>query len=148
MTARIVALVAAVSAGGLLLFLYGKYRTRGPASAERLQPEDFGLELIPACCAFVVFTTRSCRPCKAALRVIGEVVQRHRDLTEIKTVDATDSADLSVRYGVRAVPTIFLITASGHVVRRWNDVPALESVELALKGVVDTLEPAGSRGRR
>jgi hypothetical protein len=40
--------------------------------------------------------------------------------------------ELALRYEVRTIPTVFLITASGHVVRRWRDVPDARDVDDAL----------------
>ena len=36
---------------------------------------------------------------------------------------------------VRTIPTVFLITASGHVVRRWRSVPQPDDVDEALQAM-------------
>jgi len=53
--------------------------------------------------------------------------------TEVRTVDATARHELAVRYEIRTVPTTFLITASGHVVDRWRDVPDPQALRSALE---------------
>ena len=116
----------------LLLGAFQLYRRRAVSDLDRLDIDSLGLELMTGCCAFVVFTTSSCRPCKAALRVVETAAANNRGLTEVRTVDAVQRSDLATRYEVRTVPTVFLITASGHVIRRWRKVPESQDVEAAL----------------
>jgi len=128
--ALVLLLVAVVAA--LLGVVYAVVRRRWGADVERLDIDELGLELMSGCCAFVVFTTSACRPCKAALRVVEEAASGSRGLTEVTTVDAMERADVAHHYNVRTIPTVFLITASGHVVRRWRDVPDGADVTAAL----------------
>ena len=107
----------------LLLGLFQLYRTRRGHDDERLDVDVLGLELMSGCCAFVVFTTPACRPCKTAIRIVEDAAAKNRGLTEVTTVDAMERSDLALRYDVRTIPTVFLITASGHVVKRWRKVP-------------------------
>lgn len=131
------ALVAVVVAavGIIIWLLYRLYRARVGADVERLSVDDLGLELIAGCCAFVVFTTPACRPCKAALAVVRAAATDAPGPTEVRTVDAIERADLAVRYDVRTVPTVFLITASGHVIARWRKVPDPADVRSSLVSV-------------
>lgn len=120
---RVVVLAAIAAVALLCLAAYRAYRHRATAIPDRLGIDELGLELMSGCCAFVVFTSPSCRPCKAALAVVGGAAAGAAGPTEVREIDATRHPDLAVRYGVRTIPTVFLITASGHVVRRWLDVP-------------------------
>ena len=129
---RLVVLIALAAAGALLLVAYRVYRSRWTPEPDRLLIDDLGLELMAGCCAFVVFTTPSCRPCKAALGVVQRAADGASGPTEVRTVDATERPEVAIRYAVRTIPTVFLITASGHVVRRWRDVPDPTEVEVAL----------------
>jgi glutaredoxin len=133
-TERAIILLAAVAVGAALVGLYSLYRRRARAGPERLDIRDLDLELMEGCCAFVVFTTPTCRPCKAVLRTIDGVLQDGavRTPTEVRTVDAAARPELAVRYEIRTVPTTFLITASGHVVDRWRDVPDPQALRSAL----------------
>jgi thiol-disulfide isomerase/thioredoxin len=127
------AILGIVSA--VALFLYGLlllYRRRWTEAPERLAVDRLGLELMEGCCAFVLFSSPSCRPCKAALSVVQSVVEKARGVTEIVQIDATEQPDLAHEYGVRTIPTVFLITASGHVVHRWRSVPDHAEAEAAL----------------
>lgn len=121
-------------AGLMFLGLLNFYRARG-RGPERLDVGDFDLELMEGCCAFIVFTSEACRPCKAAIRVVESAAERSAGLTELRLVDAVQRSDVATRYAVRSVPTVFLITASGHVIRRWASVPALDDVTRSLEMV-------------
>lgn len=129
---RLTVLVAVAAIGMLLLAGYSAYRRRATPVPERLGIDDLGLELMVGCCAFVVFTTPTCRPCKTAVRVVTDVAATAPGPTEVRTVDATVRPELAIRYEVRTIPTVFLITASGHVVKRWLDVPDPREARAAL----------------
>jgi glutaredoxin len=132
---RALVLLAAVVAGAALIAVYSLYRRRVRPGPDRLDVDDLDLELMEGCCAFVVFTTPTCRPCKAVLRTIDGVLENGASPapTEVRTVDATARHELAVQYEIRTVPTTFLITASGHVVDRWRDVPEPEALRSALE---------------
>jgi glutaredoxin len=135
MGARVLILIAAAMIGALLLGAYQIWRLRFGHDPERLDIDALGLELMTGCCAFVFFTTPACRPCKAALLIVEGAAAKRPGLTEVRTVDALERAELANRYDVRTIPTIFLITASGHIVKRWKRVPDAPDVEDALKAV-------------
>jgi glutaredoxin len=134
MTDRLLVLLVCVSVGLALWAVYRFVRTRGKAP-ERLDIDALGLELMSGCCAFVVFTTPACKPCKAALRVVGDAAGRRPGLTEVTSVDAIEKAELATRFNVRTIPTVFLITASGHVLKTWRRVPDPLEVDEALEAV-------------
>ena len=135
MSGRLLVLVIAASLGALAVGGYTLYRRRWTAAPERLPIDQLGLELMSGCCAFVIFTSPSCRPCKTAIAVVERVVSGSTAPTEIVTVDATEDPDLAISLGIRTIPTVFLITASGHVVTRWRDVPPLEEAREALNRI-------------
>lgn len=137
MTDRLIILAIAAAVGALLLLGHTLYRRLSGPAPEWLDIDELGLELMSGCCAFIVFTTPSCRPCKAVLRIVRGVADKSGGLTETTTVDAMEHPDLAIRYDVRTIPTTFLITASGHVIARWTGVPDTTAVEAALGGVDD-----------
>jgi hypothetical protein len=147
MSDRLLVLAVAAGVGVLLLLVYTIYRRLSGAVPEWLDIDELGLELMSGCCAFVVFTTPACRPCKAVLRIVRGAAERSGGLTEVTTVDAMEHVDLTIRYGVRTIPTTFLITASGHVIARWTHVPDPSAVEAALGGVDDRGEVRRRRRR-
>jgi hypothetical protein len=132
---RVLILGAAAALGALLLVAFAVYRRVLVPMPERLEVAELDLELMAGCCAFIVFTTPACRPCKAALRVVGNAARKSDGATEVHTVDAIERSDLALRYEVRMIPTVFLITASGHVVSRWKGVPDQEEVDAAMASI-------------
>jgi hypothetical protein len=132
---RPLALLLAGALGVLLLAGWQLYRRRAGAGAERLDVDELGLALMEGCCAFVVFTSPACRPCKTAIRVVENAAARSPGVTEVRTIDAMARPEVALRYDVRTIPTVFLITASGHVVDRWRSVPHPPEVEAALATV-------------
>lgn len=135
MTGRLLVLVAAATVGALIAAGYMLYRRRWTEAPERLPIDQLGLELMSGCCAFVIFTSPACRPCKTAIAVVQKVVSSSSAPTEIVTVDASQDPKLAVALGIRTIPTVFLITASGHVIARWRDVPDVEEARSALAAV-------------
>ncbi len=131
MLVRAVVVASVVLFASLAYLLFDRFR-KGGVGPDRLSIDDLELELMSGCCAFVVFTTPTCTPCKAVLRILEGAVAKSPAPTEIRTVDASVRGELANRYHVRTVPTTFLITASGHVVDRWKDVPAPATVDAAL----------------
>jgi thiol-disulfide isomerase/thioredoxin len=129
---RALVLLGLAAGAAVVMGVYLSYRKRHRPGPERLSVEDLGLELMAGCCAFVVFTTPACAPCKAALRVVRSAATSNPGSTEVTTVDAVERSDLAIRYDVRTIPTVFLITASGRVVRCWRNVPDAEDVGRAL----------------
>jgi hypothetical protein len=137
LTTRLLVLLVAAGAGLLLVSAFSLYRRIQAPKPEWLKVDELGLELMAGCCAFVVFTTPSCRPCKAALASAESAAASRPGMTEVSTVDAMRNPDLAVRYEVRTIPTTFLITASGHVLGRWAHVPEQKQLEDALEGIRD-----------
>jgi hypothetical protein len=132
---RLLVLGAAAAVGAIVMLAFTIYRRRVGHLPERLEVAELDLELMAGCCAFIVFTTPTCRPCKAALTVVGNAADRSDGTTEVHTVDAIERSDLTSRYEVRMIPTVFLITASGHVVGRWTGVPEQEEVDAAVASI-------------
>lgn len=135
MSGRPLALLLAGAVGLVLLAAWQLYRKRVGADTERLDVDELGLALMEGCCAFVVFTSPACRPCKTALRVVESAASKSPGSTEVRTVDAMARPEIALKYDVRTIPTVFLITASGHVVDRWRSVPHPPEVEAALAAI-------------
>jgi glutaredoxin len=133
MAERLAVLGFAALAGLVLYAVYLLWRRAGAEPLERLDVDELGLELMAGCCAFVVFTSPGCRPCAAALSVVGRAAERSPNEVEVTAVDALERPELTRRYDVRTVPTVFLITASGHVLARWKSVPDPAAVHAALE---------------
>lgn len=143
-------ILAAVAGAGILGMLALRlYRSRGRVT-DWMDVFDVGLELMSDSCAFVVFTTPACGPCKPLIEMIRATARDNGGEIEVRTVDATAQPELASRYDIRSVPTTFLITASGHVIADWTDRPSRPDVEAALTlvhppataGMIDTVAPS------
>ncbi len=142
---RALILVAAGAVGAGAYALLRVSRGWGSSFPARLDIDELDLALMPGCCAFVVFTTPTCRPCKAALRAVRLAAAGASESAAVRVVDAVARHDLAGRSRVRTVPTVFLITASGHVLDRWQGVPDPAQLAEALR-VVDDRAPAPPLG--
>lgn len=132
MTGRAFTLAAIATGTAFAYAGYSWYRARSGPVLDRLDIGPLGLELMAGCCAFVVFTSPSCRSCAAALRAARDAAAAAPGPTEVTVVDALENTEIALECGVRSVPTTFLITASGHVLRRWNHVPEPADARAAL----------------
>jgi thiol-disulfide isomerase/thioredoxin len=148
-TERLLILAAVAGAGVLVMVALRIFRARG-RKTDWMDVSDVGLELMADSCAFIVFTTPACGPCKPLIEMIRVVAVDNGGEIEVRTVDATERPDLADRYDIRSVPTTFLITASGHVIASWTDRPSRPEVEAALTlvhppataGMIDTVAPS------
>ena len=131
---RLLVLLVLGALGALVLFGYGRYRRRAAPALEWVDVSDFGLELMTSCCAFIVFTSPSCRSCRTVMKLLEDFIE-DGVATELRRVNALERPDLAVRYEVKTVPTTFLITASGHVIGRWSEIPPRQEVAGALSVV-------------
>lgn len=149
MTQRLLILAAVAGSGILGMVALRLYRARGRLT-DWMDVSDVGLELMVDSCAFVVFTTPGCGPCRPLIEMIGATARDNGGEIEVRTVDATERPELASRYDIRSVPTTFLITASGHVIANWTDRPSRPEVEAALTlvhppataGMIDTVAPS------
>lgn len=132
MTQRLLVLALAAASGAVLLGIYSLYRKRLTGAPDFLRIDELGLELMSGCCAFVVFTSPACSPCKSAIQVVTTAMQNAPNPTELVTIDASEQPEIALHHNVRTIPTVFLITASGHVIERWVDVPSHAEAAAAL----------------
>jgi thiol-disulfide isomerase/thioredoxin len=144
MTPGLVALLVAVAVAALVLLgrrlFDGRIRGAGPVSAaapdpsEHLSAEDLGRPLGERA-TLVHFSTAFCQPCRAARRVLGDVAAAVPGV-EHAEIDAESRLDLVRRFGVLRTPTVLVLDAQGHVVRRASGAPRKEQVLAALGEVV------------
>jgi len=120
---------------------FGLYRRRtdgrvrqvsvsGVANADRFSAEDLSSPLGQQA-TLVQFSTAFCQPCRAARRVLGEVAGMVDGVRHVE-IDAESSLDLVRRFGVTRTPTIFVLDASGAVVRRAVGLPRKPDLVAAL----------------
>ncbi|MFE6619886.1 TlpA family protein disulfide reductase [Streptomyces sp. NPDC008086] len=126
-----VAVLAAASAYGVLQRRRsGRVRVRGRDDGKRIAAADLGGEL-GARATLVQFSSAFCAPCRATRRVLGEVAGMVPGVTHVE-LDAEDNLDLVRRLEILKTPTVLVLDADGHVVRRATGQPRKADVIAAL----------------
>lgn len=96
-----------------------------------LAPGLFGLDRLGALATLVQFSTAFCQPCRATRRVLAEVAAMVPGVLH-REVDAESSLDLVRRLGITATPTVLVLDADGHPVRRATGRPRTADVIAAV----------------
>ncbi|MGW6795852.1 TlpA family protein disulfide reductase [Streptomyces chartreusis] len=126
-----VAVLAAASAYGVLhRRRSGRVRVRGRDDGKRLGAAELGGELGERA-TLVQFSSAFCAPCRATRRVLGEVAGMVPGVTHVE-LDAEDNLDLVRRLDILKTPTVLVLDAEGHVVRRATGQPRKADVIAAL----------------
>ena len=130
MVALVVVLVAATVFGLFRKATDGRLRGGDEDAGERLTPEDIGAPL-GARATLVQFSTAFCAPCRATRRILGEVAEMVDGVRHVE-IDAESQLDLVRRLGIVRTPTVLVLDAHGHVVRRATGQPRKADVIAAL----------------
>ncbi|MEU8652191.1 thioredoxin family protein [Streptomyces sp. NPDC048737] len=126
-----VAVLAAASAyGALHRRRSGRVRVRGRDEGQRLGADRLGGELGERA-TLVQFSSAFCAPCRATRRILGEVADLVPGVTHIE-IDAEAHLDLVRELAVLKTPTVLVLDADGHVVRRASGQPRKADVIAAL----------------
>ncbi|MBT1093938.1 thioredoxin family protein [Streptomyces sp. Tu102] len=125
------AVLAAASAYGVLhRRRSGRVRVRGRDGGKRLGAAELGGELGERA-TLVQFSSAFCAPCRATRRVLGEIAGMVPGVTHVE-LDAEDNLDLVRRLDILKTPTVLVLDADGHVVRRATGQPRKADVIAAL----------------
>lgn len=103
---------------------------RGRDDGQRLGAERLGGELGERA-TLVQFSSAFCAPCRATRRILGEVADLVPGVTHIE-IDAEARLDLVRELAVLKTPTVLVLDADGHVVRRASGQPRKADVIAAL----------------
>ncbi|KPI28454.1 thioredoxin family protein [Streptomyces sp. NPDC048253] len=126
-----VAVLAAASAYGVLhKRRSGRVRVRGRDDGKRLGADRLGGELGERA-TLVQFSSAFCAPCRATRRVLGEVADVVPGVTHIE-IDAEAHLDLVRELDILKTPTVLVLDADGHIVRRATGQPRKADVIAAL----------------
>ncbi|QJS99971.1 thioredoxin family protein [Streptomyces asoensis] len=126
-----VAVLAAASAYGVLhKRRSGRVRVRGRDDGKRLGADRLGGELGERA-TLVQFSSAFCAPCRATRRVLGEVAGVVPGVTHIE-IDAEAHLDLVRELDILKTPTVLVLDADGHIVRRATGQPRKADVIAAL----------------
>jgi len=99
-----------------------------------LGADDLGVALGQRA-TLVQFSTAFCQPCRATRRILDEVAGMVDGVAHVE-VDAESRLDLVRRLDIRRTPTVLVLNASGHIVRRATGAPRKADVIAAL-GIVE-----------
>ncbi|MFJ9908996.1 TlpA family protein disulfide reductase [Streptomyces sp. NPDC101152] len=108
----------------------GRVRVRGRDDGKRLGAAELGEELGERA-TLVQFSSAFCAPCRATRRVLGEVAGMVPGVTHVE-IDAEDHLDLVRELDILKTPTVLVLDADGHVVRRATGQPRKADVIAAL----------------
>lgn len=126
-----VAVLAVASAYGVLhRRRSGRVCVRGRDEGQRLGADRLGGELGERA-TLVQFSSAFCAPCRATRRVLGEVAGMVPGVTHLE-LDAEAHLDLVRELGILKTPTVLVLDADGHVVRRATGRPRKADVIAAL----------------
>ncbi|MDX3245747.1 thioredoxin family protein [Streptomyces sp. ME18-1-4] len=126
-----VAVLAAASAFGVLQRRRsGRVRVRGRDDGRRLGADRLGGELGERA-TLVQFSSAFCAPCRATRRVLGEVAGVVPGVAHIE-IDAEAHLDLVRELDILKTPTVLVLDADGHIVRRATGQPRKADVIAAL----------------
>ncbi|WP_454320857.1 thioredoxin family protein [Streptomyces phaeoluteigriseus] len=126
-----VAVLAVASAYGVVhRRRSGRVRVRGRDEGQRLGADRLGGALGERA-TLVQFSSAFCAPCRATRRILGEVADLVPGVTHIE-IDAEAHLDLVRELAVLKTPTVLVLDADGHVVRRATGQPRKADVIAAL----------------
>lgn len=126
----VVVLVATSAYGVLHQRRSGRVRVRGRDDGKRLGAAELG-QTLGERATLVQFSSAFCAPCRATRRVLGEVAGMVPGVTHVE-IDAEDHLDLVRRLDILKTPTVLVLDADGHVVRRATGQPRKADVIAAL----------------
>ncbi|MFD9390115.1 TlpA family protein disulfide reductase [Streptomyces sp. NPDC060000] len=126
----VVVLAAASAYGVLQRRRSGRVRVRGRDDGKRLGADRLGGELGERA-TLVQFSSAFCAPCRATRRVLGEVAGVVPGVTHIE-IDAEARLDLVRDLDILKTPTVLVLDADGHIVRRATGQPRKADVIAAL----------------
>jgi len=113
----------------------GRSAPSAPAD-ERLAlgPADLGVPLGERA-TLVQFSSAFCAPCRATRRILTDVTETVPGVAYVD-IDAESHLDLVRRLDVRRTPTVLVLDAEGHLVRRASGQPRKVDVIAALGNAV------------
>lgn len=130
----VVVLAAASAYGVLQRRRSGRMRVRGRDDGKRLAAAELGAALGERA-TLVQFSSAFCAPCRATRRVLAEVAGLVPGVVHVE-VDAEAHLDLVRALDILKTPTVLVLDADGHIVRRATGQPRKADVIAALGAAV------------
>ncbi|MDQ0779231.1 thiol-disulfide isomerase/thioredoxin [Streptomyces aurantiacus] len=126
----VVVLAVASAFGVLNRRRSGRVRVRVRDGGKRLGAAELGEDLGERA-TLVQFSSAFCAPCRATRRVLGEVAGMVPGVRHVE-IDAEDRLALVRELDILKTPTVLVLDADGHVVRRATGLPRKADVIAAL----------------
>jgi thioredoxin 1 len=82
----------------------------------------------------VDFWATWCGPCRQIAPLIDELAKQYEGTVKIGKVNVDENPELSMKYGINAIPTLLLFK-DGEIVERFQGVPPRTRLEAALNSV-------------
>lgn len=82
----------------------------------------------------VDFWATWCGPCRQIAPLIDELAVQYQGSVKIGKVNVDENPELSMKYGINAIPTLLLFK-NGEIVERFQGVPPRTKLEAALNDV-------------
>jgi thioredoxin len=79
----------------------------------------------------VDFWAEWCMPCRILAPTIDDVADEHTDTLKVGKVDTDANREISVKYGISAIPTV-MIFKGGEVAKKFVGLTKKEDIEAAL----------------
>jgi thioredoxin 1 len=76
-----------------------------------------------------------CGPCRMIAPLIEELAVKYEGKVKVGKVNVDDNRELSIKYGIDAIPTLLLIK-DGEIIQRFQGVPPRAKLEEALDSSV------------
>ena len=132
LVALVVALAVATAAGSWLRSSGRRLPHARPLTddVQRLGFDDLGAHLGERA-TLVQFSSAFCQPCRATRRILDDVSRDVSGVAHVE-IDAESHLELVRRLDVRRTPTVLVLDAEGHVVRRASGQPRRVDVIAAL----------------
>jgi len=84
----------------------------------------------------VDFWAEWCGPCKALAPIIDEIATDNEGKVKVGKIDTDANRDVSLRYGISAIPTVILFN-KGEIVDKFVGLKPKKDLQVALDGLVE-----------
>ncbi len=102
------------------------------ANVKEFTDSNFDTEVLSASQPVLVdFWAEWCMPCRILAPTIDDVADEHQGAVKVGKVDTDANREVSVRYGINAIPTV-IIFKGGEVAKKFVGLTKKEDIDAAL----------------
>lgn len=74
------------------------------------------------------FTAKWCGPCRTLGPIINQVEQKVAEIADVRRIDVDEENNLSMKFSIRAVPTLILLDKGGSI--SWRHTGLISETDL------------------